>query len=114
MHRTAAVLVLAAACASPRTTAATRSSAPFDPARSDATALAVADAGAAALGGHDRWTSLEELRFELRYRQDGALAGWFQQRWDRWNGRAQFVMADAKSFAADPHKVQWLEVRYDL
>jgi hypothetical protein len=109
-----ALALTAVACATPRTTAATAASAPFDPSRSDAAALAVADAATSALGGHDRWAALEELRFELRYRNDGALEGWFQQRWDRWNGRHQFVMADPTTLSGDAAQVAWLEVRYDI
>src|SRR5262245_8223321 len=97
MKRTAVAAALAAAACAPhaRSTAASQPSAAFDPSGSDPRALAIVDAGLAALGGYDRWFAVEELRFELRYTRDGKLTGWFQHRWDRWNGRHDFAMADA-------------------
>jgi hypothetical protein len=117
MTRIALAAVLAAgACSMPmRTTAASQPSpAAFDASASDPRALATADAGLAALGGYDRWQAVKELRFELHYVRGGKLAGWFQHRWDRWNGRHDFAMADGNSLGNDPSAVSWLDVKYDL
>jgi hypothetical protein len=114
----AALPIAAAACGHPRTTAASQPSpAAFDASKSDPKALATADAGLAALGGYDKWQAVKELRFELKYQKSGAVQGWFQHRWDRWNGRHDFITADPASLAAgadDPSKVRWLDVKYDL
>ncbi|HTJ42736.1 MAG TPA: hypothetical protein VL463_11620 [Kofleriaceae bacterium] len=108
----------AAACGPKRTTAASQPSpAAFDAAKSDPKALATVDAALVALGGYDKWTNLKELRFELKYNANGSLQGWWQHRWDRWNGRHDFIMADPPSLAAsggDASKVKWLELKYDL
>lgn len=108
--------VAAAACGPKRTSAASQPTpAAFDPSKSDAKTLATVDAMLTALGGYDKWQSLKELRFELKYHGEGKLQGWFKHTWDRWNGREHFEMADANSLAAgDPAKIVWLDIRFDM
>ena len=111
-----AAALAAAACGAKRTTAASQPSpAAFDASKSDPKAIATVDAAIAALGGYDKWSSIKELRFELKYNADGKVQGWFKHKWDRWNGRHDFAMADAATIASpDPTKVAWLEVHYDM
>lgn len=103
------------ACPSPRTTAATRPSpAAFDPAKSDAEALALVDTAAAALGGFDKWNQVKELRFEVLYKLGGTLAARYQHRWDRWNGRHAMRTADMRTTQNREDDIKWHDVRYDL
>lgn len=122
MKRIATAVALAAlaaaACGPKRTTAASQPTpAAFDASKSDPNALAIVDAAHAALGGYDKWVAVKELRFGLQYSADGKLQGWWQHRWDRWNGRHDFVMGDPPTVltsGGDPAKVKWLEVKYDM
>jgi len=111
----ALVTVAAAGCGPKRTSAASQPMpAAFDPASSEAKAVATVDAGMAALGGYAKWTALKELKFELKYENKGEVKGWFRHAWDRWNGRHDFWMADPATLAGPPDKVGWLDVKYDL
>src|SRR5262249_1884085 len=95
LHPVRAILAMlvASACAVPRTEAITPPNvAPFDPSRSDPAALALADAEMAALGGHDRWVGLQELRFAITYAASGVAQPTVVHRWDRWNGRHQLLI----------------------
>ncbi|HVK72239.1 MAG TPA: hypothetical protein VM734_02925 [Kofleriaceae bacterium] len=104
-----------AGCPKPRTSAATQPTpAAFDPAQSDPAAVAVVDAGVAALGGADKWTNLKQLRFTIAYKQDGQTKARFEHAWDRWNGRHYFVTADQATVGGKPEDVKYIEVRYDL
>jgi hypothetical protein len=109
-------LVLAVpGCPKPRTSAATQPSpAAFDPAASEPAAVAVVDAGIAALGGYDKWEKLKELRFTIQYTQDGKLNEEHIHAWDRWNGRHRFQRVDPASLGGDPDDVRIADVRYDL
>jgi len=122
MKRTAFATILiaaAGACTSSshnRTMAASQPTpAAFDASQSDPKALATVDASLTAMGGLDKFQAIKELSFELKYVAGGKLVGWFHHRWDRWNGRHQFQMADSKELAnPDFQKISLLEVRYDL
>ncbi len=109
-------LVLAAAgCPKPRTSAATQPTpAAFDPAQSEPAAIAVVDAGVAALGGADKWAKLKELRFTMQYTNDGKLQAEHSHWWDRWNGRHRMQNTDISTLGGDPDDVRSTDVRYDL
>jgi hypothetical protein len=113
---TALAAVAAAAGCGPKRTAAASQPTPaaFNPASSDAKAVATVDAGMAALGGYASWTKLQELKFELKYMNKNEVKGWFRHAWDRWNGRHDFEMADPATLSGPPDKIGWLDVKYDL
>lgn len=81
------------ACAS-RQSAATQATAPFDAAKSDAKALAVADAMLAALGGEATWNNAKEIVWFQGIVIDGKLVDGSRHAWDRWNGRHQYTRLD--------------------
>lgn len=111
----APLLLALPGCPKPRTSAATQPTpVAFDPARSDAAAIAVVDAGTAALGGADKWTTLKELQFTIKYTQAGKLQAEHTHSWDRWNGRHRFQNVDIGSLGGDPDDVRIADVRYDL
>lgn len=119
--RTASTFVLLsvaalAGCPSPRTTAATRPTpAAFDPAKSDAAALAQVDAGMAALGGSvEKWTAIKELRFHVALKVEGKAVARFEHSWDRWNGRHALRTADMRTAGNREDDIKWHDVRYDL
>jgi hypothetical protein len=88
----AGALSATAACAPPRTSAATQPSGPqaFDPAASDPKALALADEVLAAVGGEAAWKAAKELRWTSTVLIDGKPKLIVKHSWDRWNGRDQF------------------------
>lgn len=109
------LLLAVAGCPKPRTSAATQPTpAAFDPSQSDPAAIAVVDAGVAALGGAEAWGKLKELRFTIKYTQDGKLQAQHTHHWDRWNGRHRFQNTDLASLGGDPDDVRIADVRYDL
>lgn len=109
------LLLAAAGCPKPRTSAATQPTpAAFDPAQSDAAAIAVVDTGLAALGGIEKWEKLQELKFTITYKQGGKLLGELNHSWDRWNGRHRLETLDIASTGGDPDDVAYMDVRYDL
>lgn len=109
------LLLASAGCPKPRTSAATQPTpVAFDPAQSDAAAIAVVDAGVAALGGAAKWTSVKELKFTIKYTQDGKLLSERSHSWDRWNGRHRWQNVDVASLGGDPDDVRVADVRYDL
>ena len=90
-----------AACGPGRTAAATQTTVvAFDAAASDAQAVAAVDEMTAALGGTEGWAAVKQLRWELKYYQNGELAGWVKHSWDIWNGRHRYEFADAPGLAA--------------
>lgn len=112
----ALLLVFAAGCPKPRTSAATQPSAPaaFDPAASDAKAIEIVDAGNAALGGHDKWEAVKELSFETQYSFKGEIKRHTAHKWDRWNGRHNYQEVDLATVTGKPDDIKVAEVRYDL
>lgn len=102
-------------CPKPRTSAATQPTpAAFDVSKSDPKAIEVVDAGLAALGGYDKWEKLKELKFTIKYTQEGKLQAEHIHAWDRWNGRHRFQNIDMSSLGGDPDDVRVADVRYDL
>jgi hypothetical protein len=119
MKLVAAVALLAvpllAACPKPRTSAATQPSpAMFDVSKSDPKAIAVVDAGIAALGGYANWEKLKELRFGITYNLDGEVKAVYEHAWDRWNGRAYFAATQMATTHGKPEDVKVLEIKHDL
>jgi hypothetical protein len=112
----ALIVVLAAGCPKPRTSAATQPTpAAFDPAKSDPKAIAIADAGLAAVGGHDKWEAVKELTFGVKYVLAGVPKSDAVHRWDRWNGRHNYMSIDmATTQTGKPDDVKVTEVRHDL
>lgn len=118
----AVILVLAAAsgCGPGRTAAATQTTpAAFDPAASDAKAVALVDKMMTALGGYQTWVDAKQIRFDLSYSLDGQLKGMFKHAWDKWNGRHRFEHIDMSTIAkaqaeGNPGLVRSLVVMYDL
>ncbi len=109
------LLLASAGCPKPRTSAATQPTpVAFDPAQSEPTAIAVVDAGVAALGGAEHWAKLKELKFTVRYTQDGKLQAEHSHAWDRWNGRHRWQNTDIASLGGQPEDVRIADVRYDL
>ena len=109
------LLVALAGCPKPRTSAATQPSpAAFDAAKSDPKALEVVDAAHAALGGYDRWETLKEMKFTVKYTQDGDLKAQHTHWWDRWNGRHRFQNVDVNTLGGEDDEVRMTDVRYDL
>ncbi|MBK9035671.1 MAG: hypothetical protein IPL61_31215 [Myxococcales bacterium] len=115
-----AVLALAAApllaaCPKPRTSAATQPTpVAFDSAKSDPKALAVVDAGLAAIGGTAPWEAMKELHFGVTYRHDADIVSKHEHWWDRWNGRHYYVETDVSTLGGDPDDVKALQVKQDL
>jgi hypothetical protein len=111
----ALLVVLVAGCPKPRTAAATQPSpAAFDPARSDAKAIEIVDAGLAALGGHDKWDAVKELTFDVTYSFKGEVKSRTSHGWDRWNGRHSYQEVDMSTVTGKPDDLKVAEVRYDL
>lgn len=119
----AALLAGSAACgggAPARTTAATQPMpAAFDPAQSDAQALAIVDATIAAVGGAAAWEQVKQIQWESKYHQNEQFAGWFKHSWDRWNGRHRFETVDLAAYqeaekAGRPDDAKWVAAMYDL
>jgi hypothetical protein len=112
----ALLVVLAAGCPKPRSTAATQPTpAAFDPATSDAKALEVVDAGVAAVGGQAAWEGVKELRWSTKYTFKGEMKRQVTHLWDRWNGRHNYQELDIASLASGkPDDVKVAEVRYDM
>ena len=99
-------LLAVTSCAPPRTAAATQSTiVAFDPGQSDANAVTEIDAMMAALGGAS-WASVKQLRWELKYYQDGNLVNWMRHSWDIWNGRHRFEFVDKPSLDAYTARTQ--------
>ncbi len=113
-------LLLSSACGASRTAAATQPTpAAFDPAASDAQALEIADAMLAAIGGTEAWGQVKQIRWEVKYYQNGDFKAWFKHVWDRWNGRHRLEMVDTDSYlkaeeAGKPDDAQWVIAMYDL
>ena len=82
-------LPLVTACAAARTTAAAPPGSPtaFDPAKSDAKAIAVADQVLATVGA-PAWAGVKELRWTTQIFDGDKTMLRAEQAWDRWNGRA--------------------------
>ena len=115
-----AALALAAApllagCPKPRTSAATQPTpVAFDAAKSDPKAVAVVDAGMAAVGGTAPWEALKELHFNVTYRHDTTVVQQNEHWWDRWNGRHYFLAVDVATLGGAPDDVKSLAVKQDL
>jgi hypothetical protein len=121
----AALLLGSAACgggagAASRTAAASQPTpAAFDPAQSDAQALAVVDSTIAAAGGAAAWEQVKQIQWESKYHQNDQFAGWFKHSWDRWNGRHRFETTDLAEYkkaeeAGKLQEVKWVVAMYDL
>lgn len=117
----AALAALASACGPGRTAAATQPSpAVFDPAGSDAKAVATVDAAIAALGGAEAWAGVKQVRWESRYMMDGELKSWARHAWDIWNGRHRCELADMSTMTAatpenpSPDPPKFSVAMYDL
>lgn len=120
----AALLIGGTACggggAAPRTAAASQPTpAAFDPAQSDAQALAVVDATIAAAGGAAAWEQVKQIQWESKYHQNEQFVGWFKHSWDRWNGRHRFETVDLAEYkkaeaAGRLQDVKWVVAMYDL
>lgn len=113
MLRTALALLLVASCGPGRTSAREPPGPKFDPSKSDAEALATADAGVAALGGAEAWDKVQQLSFTVRYLIDGQPVAWYVHHWDRWNGRHNYRAADLKAEVPEDER-PWSEVYYDV
>lgn len=112
---TVPLLLAVAGCPKPRTSAATQPTpVAFDAAQSEPAAIAVVDAGVAALGGAEHWAKLKELRFTMQYTQDGKVQAEHTHFWDRWNGRHRMQNLDISTLGGDPEDVAGTDVRYDL
>jgi hypothetical protein len=115
-----ALFLAAAGCGEKRTSAATQTTpAAFNPASSDAEAVAAVDKMLTALGGHATWDAAKQIQFEQRYMLDGKLQGIFRHAWDKWNGRHRFEHVDMSTVAkaeaeGNPGLVRSLVVMYDL
>lgn len=110
-----AAVPMLAACPKPRTSAATQPTPiAFDPAKSDPKALAVVDAGVAAIGGDAPWQTMKELHFSVTYKQDAKIIQQNEHWWDRWNGRQNFTGVDVATLGGDPDDVKALQVKQDL
>jgi hypothetical protein len=83
------VLLGAAACGSSRTTAATQPNSPvaFEPAKSDAKAIEIADKIVAAAGGAAAWDKVKEIQWTATIYDSGTPKAVLKHAWDRWNGR---------------------------
>lgn len=116
---TGLALVAAAGCSS-RTTAATQTTpAAFDPAKSQPKAVQIVDGMIAKLGGYPAWEAIKQIRFELKYQNNGQLQGWFKHSWDKWNGRHRLEHIDMATLReaekeGDPGRIRSLVVMYDL
>ena len=88
-RRLVSVLLLAAACGSSRTTAATQPGSPaaFDAKASDPKAIAVADKVLAAAGGAAAWDKVKEIQWTTTVYDSGTPKAAYRHGWDRWNGR---------------------------
>jgi hypothetical protein len=106
----------AAACGPGRTAAATQPTpAAFDPSKSDAKAVALADTVMTSLGGVAKWQAVKQLKFDFKYSSDGAVKAMRSHAWDRWDGRHHYTTFDlAKAPGGDPSKADQIEVYYDL
>ncbi len=105
----------ASGCPKPRTSAATQPTpAEFNAVQSDPKAIAVVDAGLAALGGADKWEQLKELSFTIAYQDGSVTKAKFQHTWDHWNGRHYFVTPVTSTLGGKPEDVEYQEVKYDL
>ncbi len=102
------------ACGPARTSAREPPGPKFDPAQSDPEALAIADAGVAALGGAEAWDKVQQLSFQVDYKLDGATQALFVHHWDRWNGRHNFRKPDLAAEVASEDDRPWIEVYYDV
>ncbi len=110
-----AAVPLLAACPKPRTSAATQPTpVAFDAAKSDPKALAVVDAGIAAVGGEAPWQAMKELHFGVTYEQDARIVRKSEHWWDRWNGRHNFTDIDLSTLGGDPDDVKAIQVKQDL
>lgn len=111
---------LSAACGGGRKAAATQKTVvAFNPAKSDAKAVAAVDAMLAALGGQAQWDKAKQISWDLKYTLDGQLKAWFRHTWDKWNGRHRFEMLSLESYAkakaaGDDKLRKWYVVMYDL
>jgi hypothetical protein len=85
----AALLCVAAACGSSRSTFAQYPGAPpaFDRANTKPEALELADKILAAAGGAPAWQKAKMVRWKQEIVRDGKTAMMVQQAWDRWNQR---------------------------
>jgi hypothetical protein len=98
MSRNALTLgfVLFAACGGGAQGPASRSAAPFNPATSDAKAIAIADDVLAAVGGAVNWAKAKEIVWSQAIIVDGEVKDFAAHAWDRWNARHQFTHYDAQ------------------
>ncbi len=116
----AAATVLSFACGGGRKSAATQKTpTAFDPAQSDAKAVAAVDGMLAALGGAPAWDKAKQISWELKYTLDGDMKFWFRHHWDRWNGRHRFEVVDMNTHKAavsanDDKLRKWRVAMYDL
>jgi hypothetical protein len=81
-----------AACAKPRTSAATQPTpAAFEPAKSDAKAVKLADEVMKSLGGDAAWARAQQISWDQHIKVDDKEIE-FHHDWDRWNGRHRATM----------------------
>ncbi len=110
-----AAVPLLAACPKPRTSAATQPTpVAFDVAKSDPKAIAVVDAGVAALGGVAPWEALKELHFEITYKHDTQVIRQNEHWWDRWNGRHYYVGTDVSTLGGNPDEIKAFTIKQQL
>ncbi|MEZ4402436.1 MAG: hypothetical protein R3B06_20595 [Kofleriaceae bacterium] len=111
-----ATIPLVAGCPKPRTSAATQPTpVAFDAAKSDPAAVAVVDAGLAAIGGVGPWEAMKELHFKATYRHGDQIIVMNEHWWDRWNGRHYFVGTDVSTLGTgDPDDVKAFIIKEDL
>jgi hypothetical protein len=91
---------LVAACGPVRTAAATQTTpAAFDAAKSDPTAVAIADAEITASGGEAAFAKVKQIAFSAKVMMSGEAKVDVHHTWDRWNGRHRFEKSDPVSKA---------------
>lgn len=106
---------LLAACPKPRTSAATQPTpVAFVPTQSDPKALELVATAHTKLGGYDKWETLKELKFSVKYKDGDATKAEFRHSWDRWNGRHYWVTVDMTTTGGNPDDVKYMEVKHDL
>lgn len=108
--------LLLTACPKPRTSAATQPTpVAFVATQSDPKALELVSAAHTKLGGYDKWETLKELKFSVKYKDGDTTKAQFQHAWDRWNGRHYWVAVDLPTTTTGKEEdVRYMEVKHDL